>query len=196
MDRAVQRNFVRGVAAGVVVIAVAAALVYFFHFATYHFAVVQDGVLYRMGMRNTRELRNTIDKVHPKAVVCLVSDQEVNDPSKGDFQGEFALLKEKGITLYRIPLRENQMPSQEQIAQFLQIVGGKENQPVIVHCAQGVVRTGMMVAAYQRNRLGYDKQQALAAVKIFGKGTERADEVRQFINQYYDQYPQRVATAP
>jgi protein tyrosine/serine phosphatase len=166
---------------------------YLFYFDTYHFAVVQPGVLYRMGMRNTRELQNTIRQVHPKTVVCLVTDEEVNDPSKGDFQGEFKVLQNDGITLHRIPMRENQPPTQQQIDEFLGLVADKNNQPVIVHCAQGVVRTGMMVAAYDQRVLGFDRQQALDHVQIFGKGHQRADVVRQFINDYYTQQSRQVA---
>jgi protein tyrosine/serine phosphatase len=169
--------------------------VFLFYIQTYHFAVVTPGVLYRMGVRDNRELATTIRRVEPKTVVCLVTDQEVNDPSDGAFRGEFALLKKDGIKLDRIPMRPDAPPTQAQMDEFLRIVMDKKNQPVIVHCAQGVVRTGMMVAAYERNVLGYNRQQALDAVNIFGKGHERADEVRAFINAYYKSGSQSVATS-
>src|ERR1700749_4176933 len=76
---------------------------FFFYFQTYHFAAVQDRVLYRMGMRDTRELQNVLRQVHPKTVVCLVTDEEVKQGIHGDFQGEFAALQKNGITLIRIP---------------------------------------------------------------------------------------------
>ena len=170
------------------------AFAYFFYFQTYHFAVVQDGVLYRMGMRDTRELQNVLRQVHPKTVVCLVTDKEVQQGEHGDFQGEFAALQKNGITLIRIPMIEDHQPTQAQVDQFLKITTAKQNQPVIVHCAQGVIRTGMMVAAYQKDILGYNKEQALAAVNIFGKGHQRADEVTAFINDYYDHPDRQVAT--
>lgn len=180
---------------GIIVVAVlVGAGLFLFRFQTYHFAVVRPGVLYRMGMRDTRELDNVLRRVHPKTVVCLVSDEEVNDPSKGDFKGEFAVLKKDGITLDRIRINAGGSPTAAQIEQFLHIVQNKKNQPVIVHCAQGVERTGMMVAAYQRDVLGYDKQQALNSVKIFGKGIERAEHVKQFIESFYNE-PQALATS-
>lgn len=193
MSEAKKSKFGRGSILWVLFLVIAGALVFMFHFDKYHFAVVQDGVLYRMGMRNTRELDNVINQVHPKTVVCLVTDTEVNEETHGDFQGEFAVLKKDGIALHRIPMVEDHAPTQAQIDEFLRIVTDKKNQPVIVHCAQGVIRTGMMVAAYQKDVLGYSKQQALNAVQIFGKGVDRGDEVRRFIIQYYDQQSAQVA---
>ncbi|HEY1685055.1 MAG TPA: protein-tyrosine phosphatase family protein [Tepidisphaeraceae bacterium] len=189
-----RNKFARGIFGWILFLAVSGALIYLFNFDTYHFAVVQDGVLYRMGMRNTRELQNVIHKVHPKTVVCLVTDQEVSQGTHGDFQGEFKLLKDNGITLVRIPMTEDHPPTQTQIDQFLHIATDKNNQPVIVHCAQGVIRTGMMVAAYQKDVLGYSKQQALDSINIFGKGHQRADEVKAFINDYYAHPERQVAT--
>ncbi|HWB53990.1 MAG TPA: hypothetical protein VG722_07350, partial [Tepidisphaeraceae bacterium] len=78
--------------------------VFLFYIQTYHFAVVTPGVLYRMGVRDKRELETTIRRVHPKTVVCLVTDKEVDDPSEA-FQTEFSVLKADGIHLVRIPIK-------------------------------------------------------------------------------------------
>jgi protein-tyrosine phosphatase len=167
--------------------------VFLFYIQTYHFAVVTPGVLYRMGVRDQRELETTIRRVHPKTVVCLVTDKEVNDPSEA-FQAEFSILKADGIWLVRIPVPWGGPPSRAQVDEFLHIVKDQRNQPVIVHCAQGVIRTGMMVAAYEKNMLGYSRQQALDAVQIFGKGKGRADEVKKFIHSYYDSSSQMATS--
>lgn len=169
---------------------------YWHYFDTYRQAIVTPGVLYRSGMRNTREFANTLRELKPKTVVCLVIDAEVADTSKGDFQGEFALLKRDGIGLIRIPVKLGGPPTGPDIQRFLAVVNDTSKQPVLVHCAQGVVRTGMMVAAYQKEVLGYDKQQALAAVNIFGKGQERGVRVRWFIENYYDGTLDTAATQP
>lgn len=175
-----------GVVAGVVVLVGAGVLTYFKWFDVYRFEAVTPGVLYRDGMRNTWEFGTAIRRAQPKTVISLVTDAEVAEPRRGDFQGEARLLEQEGIDLVRMPVTFGGPPTQGQIEEFLSIVTDKDRQPVLVHCAQGVVRTGMMVAAYQREVLGYDKERALSEVEIFGKGWQRGVRVREFIEHYYD----------
>lgn len=170
-----------------VVLIATGALVYFRWFKTYHYAEVTPGVLYRDGMRNTWEFGRALKLGNIKTVVSLVTDEEVADPSKGNFQGEARLLEARGIELVRLPIKTGGPPSEADIEKFLSVVTDKDRQPVLVHCAQGIVRTGMMVAVYQKNVLGYDKEQALDAIDIFGKGSNRADRVKWFIENYYGQ---------
>lgn len=169
--------------------------VYFEFFDVYRLATVTDGVLYRDGMRNTREFGTALREVKPRTVVCLVTEAEFINPDKGDFQGEAKLLEREGIELVRIPIKTGGPPTEADIEKFLSIVKDPARQPVIVHCAQGIVRTGMMVAAYQKDVLGYDKRQALSAVNIFGKGWQRGARVKWFIERYYDEGKAPVTTA-
>ena len=53
-----------------------------------------------------------------------------------------------------------------------------------MHCAQGVRRTAMMVAAFQESVLGYDKQQARDAILTFGHSDKTVDDIRRFIDAY------------
>lgn len=153
-------------------------------FETYHLATVQDGVLYREGNRSLREFRNTVRQVKPKLVVSLIDDREMSDPGKPEFQDEAAYLKEQGIELKRIPVKLGGWPMATDVAGFLSAVSDAQNRPVIVHCAQGVRRTGMMVAAYQIKALGYDKAKAKASVLTFGHSRRTVGDVERFIDGY------------
>ncbi|WP_067457398.1 fused DSP-PTPase phosphatase/NAD kinase-like protein [Actinomadura macra] len=52
-----------------------------------------------------------------------------------------------GLTAVRLPLRDGQAPSPQQVGRFLSEVG-RARGPVFVHCGAGVGRTGAMAAAY------------------------------------------------
>jgi protein-tyrosine phosphatase len=54
---------------------------------------------------------------------------------------------EAGLGVVHLPIRDGQLPSDAQVAQFLQIVRDAPG-TVFVHCGAGVGRTGAMVAAY------------------------------------------------
>src|SRR3954469_21240203 len=137
-------------------------------FQTYHLATVQEGVLYRDGNRGVREFATMVRKVKPKTVVSLIDDQELADAKKPQFAREMELCKEQGVNVVRIPVKLGGWPTTEDVRKFLDVVSDKKNQPAVVHCAQGVRRTGMMVAAFQESVMGWDRTQAKASVLTFG----------------------------
>lgn len=61
-------------------------------------------------------------------------------------------------------------PSDADVLKFLQIVTTKSQQPVLVHCAQGSDRTGMMVAIYRIVVQGWSKDDALQEMIEGGYG--------------------------
>ena len=170
----------------VLLIALAATGAYVWHcyIATYHLATVDAGALYRDGNQSPCQFQTAVRKVKPRTVVSLVDDNEVADPKKPQFEHEREFLDAKGIRLERIPVRLGGWPKKADVDRFLQIVNNPDNQPVLVHCAQGVRRTGMMVAAYQEAVLGYDDEQAEQAILTFGHSERSIGDVRTFIQRY------------
>ena len=150
----------------------------------YHLATVQPGVLYRDGAKSESQFSAALDDVHPKTVVSLVDAAEQFDPNKPQFAQESKLCDTHGAKLRRIEVKLGGWPNSENIREFLTIVNDKQNQPVLVHCAQGVRRTAFFVAAYQESVLGYDKQKAKDAILSFGHSDNTINDIKRFIDAY------------
>jgi protein tyrosine/serine phosphatase len=153
-------------------------------FETYHLATVQEGVLYRDGNRGPREFATMVRRVKPKTIVSLVDDDEIADREKPEFKAEIEFAKQQGIPIERIPVKLGGWPATDDVRKFLEIASDKGKQPVIVHCAQGVRRTGMMAAASQESVLGYDRQKATDAILTFGHSQRSIGDVKRFIEIY------------
>src|SRR6516165_2279817 len=83
-SRAKWRTF----AAFLAILLVMAAGAYWWANRTYHFAVVDPGVLYRDGNRGIGEFATAVRKSQAKTVVSLIDDDELNDPKKPQFKAE------------------------------------------------------------------------------------------------------------
>ena len=156
----------------------------FYRLQTYHLATVVPGVLYRDGNRGLREFANACDRVHPRSVVSLIDDRELNDPAKPQFRAEATYLHDHGIHQIRIPVSVGGWPTADDVGRFLKVVADPADQPVLVHCAQGVRRTGMFVAAYEMSERGQTARQTEADIRPFGHTGRTLDDIRTFITGY------------
>jgi protein tyrosine/serine phosphatase len=88
-------------------------------------------------------------------------------------------------------------PVDDDVIKFLRIVTDKASQPVLVHCAQGSDRTGMMVAIYRIVVQGWSKEDAVREMKEGGYGFHSiwGDLVAYVRNLDVDALKNRVAQA-
>ena len=150
-------------------------------FNAYHYAVVQKGVLYRDGVRTMSEFKIAIRRAKPRTIVRLIDPTE---RAKEPFVSEADHCKSAGVAIVELPIPLGGWPTPEQVDAFLNIATDPARQPVLVHCAQGVRRTGMMVAAYQESVLGYDAERAKSAMLTFGHSQRTIGDVMKFIDVY------------
>ena len=74
-----------------------------------------------------------------------------------------------GLGLQYVQIRFDPVrPEDEDVVDFLKVVTEADNQPVFVHCLEGVNRTGMMVAVYRVVVQDWPREKALAEMKAMG----------------------------
>lgn len=146
---------------------------------SYHFAVVKEGVLYRTGCRDLRQLDHACQRGRIRTVISLLGNEET---AKKPSLGEPAYCQERGIRFEHIPVGRG--PATQDVRRFLRIVSDPQRQPVLVHCRHGIHRTGMMVAAYQRTVLGFSVAEAKAAMLPFDNAAPSLNCVGVFIDAY------------
>jgi tyrosine-protein phosphatase SIW14 len=73
---------------------------------------------------------------------------------------ESAFAARHGLRLFSFDLSATRPPSDEDVRRFLEIVSDPENQPVLVHCRNGVDRTGYMLGIYRVRVQGWSAHQA------------------------------------
>ena len=64
------------------------------------------------------------------------------------------------LRLFSFDLSASRPPSQAEVARFLEIVSDPANQPVLVHCRNGVDRTGYMLGLYRIEADGWSPERA------------------------------------
>ena len=169
------------IAALVVVVTVIGVWVWVNYIQTYHYAVVQPKVLYRDGFRTVREFNTAVGNAKPKAIVCLLDARE---REAEPFAIEQDYCRKSKIRFVWIPVQLGGWPKDAEVRQFLETVEKERNQPLLVHCAQGVRRTGMMVAAYQMSVLGWDKEKTKREILTFGHSRRSIADIEKFIDGY------------
>ena len=131
-----------GLLAGAAIAAVVVWMVLEHRESKDRFQEVQRGVLYRFRQPEEAQWRY-LARRNIKTVVNLRSPSE--DPAA--FEREKAECAAAGAEMLNLPVTEK-LPTDEQVRQFLSQVRHAKG-AVLVHCAQGRSRTGIMVAAYR-----------------------------------------------
>jgi protein-tyrosine phosphatase len=172
-----------GVLAAVVLTAVIGGTALYQRSLPNHFEVVTEGVLYRSGLLSSRNLENVVREYGIKTVVSL----HIQWPGEDDwFQQEQSDCEKLDAQLVLIPMKTDTAPTSEQIEQWTALLDDPDQQPILVHCKHGVVRTGAMVAIYQVKYQGKDNQAVFDAMPQYGHSFEKPGRaaIKKFILEY------------
>ena len=145
-----------------------------------HFAVVDDGILYRSALLTPNNLERVLDRYSIKTVVDLSAE---HDPKRQALHEEEAgICRTKGVVWLSLSLPPETPPDDTQISRWLDLMRNPANHPVLVHCTHGVVRTGIMTAIYEMEFNHGDNRRVLAGLPTFGHDWEQ--NVRAYILNY------------
>jgi len=90
-----------------------------------------------------------IKKYGIKTLVNLCLPSESASLQNNNYLKEQQICERNGVELVYLPMVGNTPPSEEQITKWLSLFKEPNKTPLLVHCAHGVIRTGVMVAVYE-----------------------------------------------
>lgn len=119
-----------------------------------NFARVDDGVV--RCAQPTKDGFSEAKAIGVRTVLSLRSEHDDRD-----------LLAGTGLAYVHVPMRQWHADD-EKIARALKVLTDPARRPVLVHCAEGEDRTGVVVAAYRVVYLGWDRDAAVREMKDMG----------------------------
>ena len=133
-----------------------------------HLRTVTPGVLYRSAWPTADQLAELVARYQIRTVVNLCLPDEEVSRQDGNWDREERQCRELGVSLVHFPLPGNTPPNAEQVREWLRLCQSPEALPVLVHCAQGVIRTNGLVAVYRIGIRGADNETVLHSLPDFG----------------------------
>jgi tyrosine-protein phosphatase SIW14 len=178
---------------------VAAPLVYSSHQNTHlrNFRVVEDGVLYRSGQLTPGGFERVLHDYGIKTVVTLRTTRTAAAPPDTWEQSVCAAHNVKHVRI--VPRvwgadEKGEIPAEQAVREFLDVMDRKENHPVLVHCFAGIHRTGTMCAIFRMEFQGWTPERAMSEMQLYGFAPE---DMHQHIAVYLKSYePHRRTHAP
>ncbi len=127
-----------------------------YQFIARNFGVVEAGEIYRSGRLTPRMFRKVIGENNIKTVLDLGAYVR---GSPEDLR-EQHLAEELGAERYRFYLEGDGTGNPNYYVQALRLMSDPEAQPILIHCAAGAQRTGVIVLLYRHIIQGQDLAQA------------------------------------
>jgi tyrosine-protein phosphatase SIW14 len=113
---------------------------------------------YYRGSQPTVEQFDELKKIGIKTIIDLRKDS---------IEGASQQARDAGLQYVNFPLTTKRPATEDQTAQFLNLVNDPVNWPVFVHCKGGRHRTGEMTAIYRITHDGWSGEQAYEEMKKY-----------------------------
>ena len=127
-----------------------------YQFIARNFGVVETGEIYRSGRLTPRMFRKVVGENNIRTVL----DLGAYVPGSPEDLREQELAEELGAERYRFYLDGDGTGNPNYYVQALRLMSDPEAQPILIHCAAGAQRTGVIVLLYRHIIQGQDLAQA------------------------------------
>jgi tyrosine-protein phosphatase SIW14 len=178
---------------GVIVMSgiVAVPVVYSSHRIHYsrNFRVVEDGVLYRSGQLTPDGLDRVVRERRINTIITLRTTRVAGRLPPDSWEEQFC--KDRNLNHVRIVPRvwtadeKGEVPAEEAVQTFLEVIKKRENHPVLVHCFAGIHRTGTMCAIFRMEFHHWSADRAINEMQQCGfESADLAGPIESYLRNY------------
>jgi protein tyrosine phosphatase (PTP) superfamily phosphohydrolase (DUF442 family) len=153
-------------------------------FFQYRFATITEGQVYKSGAMPEDEI---LERVREHGIRTVI-DLRLHYPD--DVARERESLKKVGVKHFHLPTE--QVPEDETVDAFLEIMKDPANRPVLIHCRDGEGRAVLFSAIYRVEFEGWDTERARRATRIlswrggFKPGSDKGEYLRTYVPRLKD----------
>jgi protein tyrosine/serine phosphatase len=152
----------------VILVAIAAIILLVRHFHIKNFHIIEPDVVYTSGQPIGMDYIRLLYKYHIATIINLRSPSEHRE--RNWYNEEIIWVRSNGVKYFEMPLDKNlespgQFPDANMQEQFLAIMTGKENIPVLIHDSSGKSRAAMLAAVWLAKGQKLSIEQVLAVAE-------------------------------
>lgn len=164
------------------------AYVYKMHFNN-NLDIITEGKVYKTAVIPPDEIEAFCDKYKIKTIIDLRkpgTNDTILNPERGeDISAEkLAVEKIDGVTYINIPTP--QVPSDETVEKFLEVMNNPDVYPVVIHCTHGTGRAKLFAAIYRIEYENFTNEEArmqtrgLVKFSSFDHGTPKGEYLKAY----------------
>ncbi len=131
-------------------------------------SAVLEGRIYRSGQPYPRQLGPVVRKLGIKTLINLRDEETVAHSPDCVYERRYA--EEHGLKFVHVPM--DCPPKEESIPPLLKVLDDPANYPILLHCAEGIERSGEAAGIYRLERMGWTNEavvEEMLALGVAGK---------------------------